>query len=1299
MKFIKTFLILFAILWIGNATPINAADGTGDVTVVVSSYDFTASTVVVSPNPAQTDIEVTFSANLINKGTENYTGRLDYFFQIKNLTTLSIEDGDPFILSSGLSLNSNVPVSATYTFDTKNNYGIRVCVDKISSSSPPNGVIEETDETNNCSSPWTTVSVAQTVAPTVTTTQVTNKTKTTAVSGGSVTSNGGAPVTRAGIVWRTVEPFNINIGMYTGKTQHDNWADYSGWSDDMTGLSCNKYYYVKAYATNLAGTNYGNSIQFITSLCGPNLTALAPTFQTSVVAGSSQTFTSIVKNIGDSHTVNSFYNLLQVKNSAGAIIESKVSSLMNAIGPGNQSNTLISYTFSSAGSYSVRVCADNNASFESRVTESQEADNCNYPWVTVNVSGVAPTVTTKTPITSITKTTAVGGGTTGFNGGSDIIQAGLVWGFSSPTMSSYVGITSDGWAIGGPWLSTMTGLSCNTKYYVKAYGQNSDLLIGYGNEVSFTTLPCPPNLVAYTPTSDSTTAVVGIPKIFTSVIKNIGGSSTVNSFYNLFQKNDSQPDIFSSLMYAVGPGATDTTSTSYTFTNDDWYVNDFYEIRACADKTSSAGGGVITESNEGDNCSSYFKISDIRLPWVTITPSSPYNVVRNSSINFNYTASTETGNEAECRLLDNTKTPLVTYYQVESDGPLVRTAPSAPGPYSYYIQCRDIDVPSAETISSIIYVYVKLIVTFDKNGGTTDAVPSSKTVNYGGSVVTLPTPPTWTGVAVFNGWATSNTAIIANFFADTNVTSDTTVYAVWTINKYTVSTSVKTDGVVSGVGGSISPTSKVVDYNGTVSFTMTPTVTIPTVGYKIGTVSASGCTIAQVDNTNVYTTGLITSPCTVSVNFVKMTGDLTANTPACLIDPGTNSCDINDVSLGWSIVNSIGNTTAITSSGMTDVNLTVPPYSGTAVMPISISYNSSKIFFLYNNGIKLDEITPTAECNGDTAIWDAKQGICISNMTGTLSAASCKIGANSSTCGIKLTWNTIKPIFGSVSAVTTEPSYTVAKGYSNTSITSGSDTYDVDCSKITSLDSCTKNFYLYNSGLLLDTEDMIGVTCAYGTGWIYENNIGKCIPGKLSGELRSLGCSVQEDKSSCNNARVDWTVKNAIGDTLVEANDDVAPIIFSGPETEGFAPYSLTLGVEKILTLKSGTSDVLDSLPMNAYCTSGTSQVGQICVRDPLTDENIIYFTAVPATVFKNKTSTLKWETTNTDSCSLYNTTESKVIDLSGITDTKNGSIVVTPSQTVPETSYKLSCVNSAKLDPINKDASVKVVTIKVQEN
>jgi len=27
-----------------------------------------------------------------------------------------------------------------------------------------------------------------------------------------------------------------------------------------------------------------------------------------------------------------------------------------------------------------------------------------------------------------------------------------------------------------------------------------------------------------------------------------------------------------------------------------------YSVQVCADKTSSAGGGVITESNEGDNC-------------------------------------------------------------------------------------------------------------------------------------------------------------------------------------------------------------------------------------------------------------------------------------------------------------------------------------------------------------------------------------------------------------------------------------------------------------------------------------------------------------------------------------------------------------------------------------------------------------------------------------------------------------------------------------------------------------------------
>lgn len=94
--------------------------------------------------------------------------------------------------------------------------------------------------------------------PEVTTTNVSAIGTTTASSGGEVKNNGGAEVTARGVCWNT----NQNPALGANKT-----IDGSGngtYSSDITGLTPNTTYYVKAYATNSVGTAYGNEVSFAT---------------------------------------------------------------------------------------------------------------------------------------------------------------------------------------------------------------------------------------------------------------------------------------------------------------------------------------------------------------------------------------------------------------------------------------------------------------------------------------------------------------------------------------------------------------------------------------------------------------------------------------------------------------------------------------------------------------------------------------------------------------------------------------------------------------------------------------------------------------------------------------------------------------------------------------------------------------------------------------------------------------------------------------------------------------------------
>ncbi len=94
--------------------------------------------------------------------------------------------------------------------------------------------------------------------PTVTTADVTNIGVTTATSGGRVTSDGNATVTVRGVCWSTSQNPTIN----DNKTTDDSGT--GSYTSNLSNLSENTTYYVRAYATNEKGTAYGAQKSFTT---------------------------------------------------------------------------------------------------------------------------------------------------------------------------------------------------------------------------------------------------------------------------------------------------------------------------------------------------------------------------------------------------------------------------------------------------------------------------------------------------------------------------------------------------------------------------------------------------------------------------------------------------------------------------------------------------------------------------------------------------------------------------------------------------------------------------------------------------------------------------------------------------------------------------------------------------------------------------------------------------------------------------------------------------------------------------
>jgi len=94
-----------------------------------------------------------------------------------------------------------------------------------------------------------------------------------------------------------------------------------------------------------------------------------------------------------------------------------------------------------------------------------------------------PIVSTNS-ITNVTSTSAVCGGNVTSDGGSAVKSRGVCWSTShSSTINSSKTIDSTGT---GKYTSTVSGLSSNTTYYIRAYATNSSGT-GYGEERSFKT--------------------------------------------------------------------------------------------------------------------------------------------------------------------------------------------------------------------------------------------------------------------------------------------------------------------------------------------------------------------------------------------------------------------------------------------------------------------------------------------------------------------------------------------------------------------------------------------------------------------------------------------------------------------------------------------------------------------------------------------------------------------------------------------------------------------------------------------
>jgi N-acetylneuraminic acid mutarotase len=121
--------------------------------------------------------------------------------------------------------------------------------------------------------------------PVITTTAISGVTTNSAVTGGFVSSHGGSKILFQGVCWSTTHNPTL-----TDSITKDNLNSAPYFTSNLSGLTPNTTYYVRAYATNSEGTAYGNEISFTSKLVGEGLATLttfsvAALLSTSAISG------------------------------------------------------------------------------------------------------------------------------------------------------------------------------------------------------------------------------------------------------------------------------------------------------------------------------------------------------------------------------------------------------------------------------------------------------------------------------------------------------------------------------------------------------------------------------------------------------------------------------------------------------------------------------------------------------------------------------------------------------------------------------------------------------------------------------------------------------------------------------------------------------------------------------------------------------------------------------------------------------------------------------------------------------
>ncbi|PTN33032.1 InlB B-repeat-containing protein [Desulfonatronum sp. SC1] len=336
----------------------------------------------------------------------------------------------------------------------------------------------------------------RTDVPLVTTQAVTDVTPTTATGHGNITSLGAPDPSQHGVCWSTTR--NPAIGSATC-TEGGEATATGAFTAGITGLTSGTTYYVRAYATNDAGTGYGGEVEFVAR---ETFTVTGTTEEGGSISPTTHT-ADYLEEVSFTVTADAGHSIAEVTGCEGLRLGN-----IYRTGAITESCT-VTATFS-ANQYTISFLSAGGTLIDSitqtpgtPVTAPADPTRTGYTFagwhpavpatmpeeniaLVAQWTAITSTVTTGV-VTDIGSTTATGNGNMTSLGSFNPTAHGVCWSTTeNPTTADTCDDKGAATATGA-FTASITGLTPGTTYYVRAFATNA-AGTAYGENQQFSTL-------------------------------------------------------------------------------------------------------------------------------------------------------------------------------------------------------------------------------------------------------------------------------------------------------------------------------------------------------------------------------------------------------------------------------------------------------------------------------------------------------------------------------------------------------------------------------------------------------------------------------------------------------------------------------------------------------------------------------------------------------------------------------------------------------------------------------------------